>query len=83
MSFLKKHKLEDKMKKTVPLTVVLLALFLFGSLTSLSWADGPRLLIPGTRFDFGYAPTSSVLSHYFLVKNVGTDTLKIENVKPG
>jgi len=71
------------MKRAVSVTAVLLILFLVGCLVSPSWADGPRLLIPGTRFDFGYAPTSSMLSHYFLVKNVGTDTLKINNVKPG
>lgn len=71
------------MKRTVSLTAFVLLLFLVASLTSSSRADGPRLLIPGTRFDFGYAPTSNKMSHYFLVKNVGLDTLKIENVKPG
>ena len=71
------------MKRTVFIATAALLLFLVAFLASSSWADGPRLLIPGTRFDFGYAPTSSKLSHYFLVKNVGTDTLKIENVKPG
>jgi hypothetical protein len=73
--------LEDKMKRAVSLMVVVL--LLVGVLANLAWADGPRLLIPGTRFDFGYAPTSSKLSHYFLVKNVGTDLLKIDKVKPG
>jgi hypothetical protein len=34
-------------------------------------------------FDFGYVPPQSVISHYYLVKNVGEDTLRIENVKPG
>ncbi len=71
------------MKRTVSLMAFVMLVFLIAGLTSSSWADGPRLLIPGTRFDFGYAPTSSKLSHYFLVKNVGLDTLKIENVKPG
>jgi hypothetical protein len=75
--------LEDKMKRTVLIATAVLLPFLVAGLVSSSRADGPRLLIPGTRFDFGYAPTSSKLSHYFLVKNVGTDTLKIENVKPG
>jgi hypothetical protein len=71
------------MNKTFTFIVAFLFLLLFVCLSSLSWADGPRLLIPGTRFDFGYAPTSSAISHYFLVKNVGLDTLKIERVKPG
>jgi hypothetical protein len=79
----KKEGLEDKMKRTVFVATAVLLLFLVACLASSSWADGPRLLIPGTRFDFGYAPTSCKLSHYFLVKNVGTDTLKIEKVKPG
>jgi hypothetical protein len=75
--------LEDKMKRTISLIAFVTLGFLVAGLTSSFCADGPRLLIPGTRFDFGYAPTSSKLSHYFLVKNVGLDTLKIDNVKPG
>lgn len=71
------------MKKALWLVLVLSFFLIAGSLANLAWADGPKLLIPGTRFDFGYAPTSSVISHYYLVRNVGTDTLKIERVKPG
>ena len=71
------------MKKLLSLIAVLLVFLIVGSAANLASADGPKLLIPGTRFDFGYAPTSSVISHYYLVKNVGSDTLKIEKVKPG
>lgn len=71
------------MKKAFWLVFVLSFFLITVSLTNLACADGPKLLIPGTRFDFGYAPTSSVISHYYLVKNVGSDSLKIERVKPG
>jgi hypothetical protein len=46
-------------------------------------AGGPKVLIPETKWDFGLVPAGSVISHYYLVKNLGTDTLKIESVKPG
>ncbi len=71
------------MKKAVCPIAILVLLFILGSSINQARAEGPKLLIPGTRFDFGYAPVSSMLSHYYLVKNVGTDTLKIEKVKPG
>ncbi len=52
------------------------------ALTQTALSGQPKLLIPETTFDFGYAPTKCVLSHYYLVKNVGTDTLKIQTIKP-
>ncbi len=54
-----------------------------GPSISQAQAEGPKLLIPQTMFDFGYVPPQSKISHYYLVKNVGEDTLKIEKVKPG
>ncbi len=71
------------MKKAVRLGVFLFLLYLAGSFIYQAQAEGPKLLIPETVFDFGYAPPRSVISHYYLVKNVGTDTLKIEKVRPG
>jgi hypothetical protein len=71
------------MKGAVRLVLVLFLLYLAGFLVSQAQADGPKLLIPQTLFDFGYIPPQSAVSHYYLVKNVGTDTLKIENVKTG
>ncbi len=71
------------MKKVVWLLVLFFSFYLVGALISNVFAGQPKLLIPETSFDFGYAPTKCVLSHYYLVKNVGTDSLKIENVKPG
>jgi hypothetical protein len=75
--------MEEKMKRAVRLVLVLFLLYLVGSFICQAQAEGPKLLIPETVFDFGYAPPSIVLSHYYLIKNVGTDILKIENVRPG
>ena len=71
------------MKKVAGLVVLFFCICLVGTLVSDVFAGQPKLLIPETSFDYGYAPTKCTLSHYFLVKNVGTDSLKIENVKPG
>jgi hypothetical protein len=46
-------------------------------------AGEPKMLIPETTFDFGLIPEGNVVSHHYLIKNLGTDTLKIENVRPG
>ncbi|MCK4386002.1 MAG: hypothetical protein KAW52_07035 [candidate division Zixibacteria bacterium] len=46
-------------------------------------AGEPKVLIPETTWDFGLIPCGNVVSHHYLIKNVGTDTLKIERVRPG
>lgn len=46
-------------------------------------AGEPKVLIPETTWDFGLIPAGNVVSHYYLIKNVGTDTLKIDKVRPG
>lgn len=46
-------------------------------------AGGPKMLIPETTWDFGYTPSGSVVDHHYLIKNLGTDTLKIQSVSPG
>jgi len=71
------------MKRTIRLVLILFLLYLAGSFIHQVQAEGPKLLIPETVFDFGYAPPQSKISHHYLVKNVGTDTLKIEKVRPG
>ena len=71
------------MKKVSWLVVLFFCIYLVGTLTSNVFAGQPKLLIPETSFDFGYSPTKCTVSHYYLVKNVGTDSLKIETVKPG
>ena len=71
------------MKRAVTAVLFLFLVYLSGSFVSQAQAEGPKLLIPQTSFDFGYTPPQSVISHYYLVKNVGEDILKIESVKPG
>ena len=71
------------MKRAIRVVLFLFLVYLVGSFMGQAQAEGPKLLIPQTMFDFGCVPPQSVISHYYLVKNVGEDTLKIERVKPG
>lgn len=71
------------MKRTIGVISILFLLYVAGFIAHQAQAEGPKLLIPQTLFDFGYVPPKSAISHYYLVKNVGDDTLKIEKVKPG
>lgn len=71
------------MKRAVSVILFLFLVYLVGNFISQAQAEGPKLLIPQTMFDFGYVPPQSQISHYYLVKNVGEDILKIEKVKPG
>jgi hypothetical protein len=75
--------MEERMKKVIYAMLVLFLLYLTGSFVEQAQAEGPKLLIPQTIFDFGNVPPQSIISHYYLVKNVGDDTLKIQEVKPG
>jgi hypothetical protein len=43
----------------------------------------PKMFLPEEKFDFGFVPQDSKVSHTFWIKSVGEDTLKILNVKPG
>jgi len=60
------------------LCTVVLVLLLTGSATS-----APRLTMPETIFDFGYAPQNSTISHAFWLYSTGDDTLRILKVSPG
>ena len=42
-----------------------------------------RIFLPDTRWDFGYVPVGSSVSHTFQAKNIGEDTLIIVRVRPG
>ena len=48
-----------------------------------SAANQPRLEVPEGSFNFGYVPQGSSISHTFWLKNVGGDTLRITDVRPG
>jgi len=42
-----------------------------------------RLEVKQNNFDFGYVPQGTSISHVFWLKNVGGDTLRITDVRPG
>jgi hypothetical protein len=42
-----------------------------------------RIEVPQTKFDFGYVPQGSTISHVFWLKSVGADTLRITDIRPG
>ena len=44
---------------------------------------GPKLEVPETVFDYGYTTQGSKISHVFWLKNTGTDTLRLLDVRPG
>lgn len=67
------------MKKKLILFILILGLVLTFSLVQAA----PRLTIPETEFDFGFAPQNSKLTHTFWLHSTGDDTLKILRVKPG
>jgi hypothetical protein len=43
----------------------------------------PRLQVSETEFNFGRVAQGASISHVFWLKNVGGDTLHIQDVKPG
>jgi hypothetical protein len=43
----------------------------------------PKISIPQISWDYGNVPQNTALEHDYLVKNIGTDTLRIISVKPG
>jgi hypothetical protein len=58
--------------------MAILILFLVASAMAV-----PKMFLPEEKFDFGFVPQDSKISHVFWIKSVGEDTLKILNVKPG
>ena len=67
------------MKKLIVTTAVLI-LFLMAVTSVLAT---PRMTLPETEFNFGYAPQNSKLSHVFWVHSTGDEMLKILKVVPG
>jgi hypothetical protein len=51
-------------------------------ISALAFAD-PKIMVLEKSWDFGHIPQNATFSHDYWIKNVGTDTLKIVNVKPG
>lgn len=44
---------------------------------------GPRALAVEQAFDFGYVPQNSSIAHTYWLANLGTETLRVFDVKPG
>jgi len=42
-----------------------------------------RLQVSAEEFDFGRVPQGASISHIFWLKNIGEDTLRITDIKPG
>ncbi|MDH4156999.1 MAG: DUF1573 domain-containing protein [candidate division Zixibacteria bacterium] len=64
------------MRETI-LTALIVVLSVSGGLCQ------PLLEIPDNRFEFGLVPQNSTVAHYFWFKSVGTDTLRITEIKTG
>lgn len=59
-----------------------LVISFFLALTTLALA-GPKLMIPVTHWDVGRVAQNSKINHSYWIKNIGDDTLRIVQVKPG
>jgi len=46
-------------------------------------AKQPKIEVAPADFDFGRVPQGASIAHAFWIKNVGEDTLRIADVKPG
>lgn len=46
-------------------------------------AGRPKLEVPETAFDFGYTLQNVKVAHVFWLKNGGTDTLRLKDIRPG
>jgi len=65
-------------RAVIVITVVTGLLLMVGSV-----AAAPRMELPVSEFDFGYAPQNSEVSYVFWLHSVGDDTLRILKVVPG
>jgi hypothetical protein len=68
------------MKETLKVIGAAVTVILLLSLPAMAQA---RLEIDDTNFDFGYIPQTGKVSHSYVMRNSGTDSLRILNVKPG
>jgi hypothetical protein len=66
------------MRRLVVLTLAALVV-VAGSLCAQQ--KGPRLLIVQPTFNYGFVPDSSKVAHTYWINNLGTDSLKVFNVK--
>jgi hypothetical protein len=75
------------MKRYAAKRLTLISVFLFGlyvlALAQQENLSKARIFLPDTRWDYGYVPKGSTVSHMFQIKNIGEDTLIIVRVRPG
>ena len=62
------------------LAILMMAL-IFPSSSIAADSGGAKIFIPEIVWEFGRIPEGSVVSHVYWIKNIGTDTLKITEVK--
>jgi hypothetical protein len=43
----------------------------------------PQISVPETHWEFGNVPMNSIISHDYWIRNTGSDSLKIIEVRPG
>jgi hypothetical protein len=74
---------EDRREKTrLILTLVISTMILvFPPWSALAEGSGAKIFLPETVWEFGRIPEGSVVSHVYPIKSIGTDTLKITEVK--
>ena len=78
-----------RLRQRARLTAVLAGLVLTAATASAQEGTKPaeaaqaRLDVRQTSFDFGYVPQGASISHVFWLVNVGGDTLRITDVRPG
>jgi hypothetical protein len=60
-----------------------LSLLLVWAWAGLLWAGNPQMQVPEPRFDFGEVGEGEALSHDFKIRNVGSEVLRIIEVRPG
>jgi len=63
-------------------SVILLMIIFLVSVANIAFSQA-KLTIPDAEFNFGYVPQHSKISHVFWLYSTGTDTLKIDKVRPG
>ena len=77
------NQMEERMK-TIPLFALLLLLALPSAIFAQEVkTPGAKVLIEELAFDFGYIPAGSIVSHSYMLQNVGPDSLRILKVQPG
>lgn len=68
-------------RKQQSLVLLVMLLFSIASLNASDKAKGPRIHFAETSYDFGTVSQGTPVKHVFKFKNIGTDTLKIHNVR--